>query len=682
MLFLNPGILWALLALFIPVIIHLFNFQKTERVLFANTKLLSEVIQKTNKSRQVKNLFLLIVRLLALAFLILAFSQPFVDSGNGKSDGELSKVCVYIDNSSSMFIPDEGNRAFDKAIAKASGTPDQFRNKAWFQIISNDFLSKHLWTSGSGYKDQLTEIKNTSESRQLLSVVNRAGRQFDFQSGSGSKNLILLSDFQKSQVGDLSKLGLDSTLKIQLFPIEHLVKSNVWIDSVWLPKLISHDQNDNEIRISIKNEGKNPMKSIRLQLFANGNLLSGKLVPLNPGSTTISSLPIRIKPGENLNCTLSVDDSQTTFDNEFYFTLSAPKPIQIYLISDNATSYLNKVYSNRSLFNFTRSNFSNPDYRRIQDADLVIVEGAINPGDALKESLNQKMVDRGSVCLIPGPSIDWLKNFSGNSGVTILPVEGNTKSENWKIELPGKESSFFSEVFREASQNKVKPTSSPMIRLKDGNHLLKYESGDGFFVSKKAGNGKLYILSSPLSEKSGTFVSHPLMIPVFFRMAFLSSRSGTMNLYVKPNQTSIALSVDSIPGSNEAALEIIHGTKKLLANVKRAGKSYELELPEESLAPGFWEIKKSGLSLGFIAVNQKSEESGPEFYSSSELSNLFKDKPWITVQGISNSSSSEHLKNDKQDEMQLWKYCILLSILMFTAEIIFIRFTQSRIVSA
>jgi len=47
MQFLYPSFLWALLALAIPIIIHLFYFRRFKKVFFTNVKFLKEVKEET-----------------------------------------------------------------------------------------------------------------------------------------------------------------------------------------------------------------------------------------------------------------------------------------------------------------------------------------------------------------------------------------------------------------------------------------------------------------------------------------------------------------------------------------------------------------------------------------------------------------------------------------------------------
>ena len=70
MQFLFPSFLWALLALAIPVIIHLFYFRRFKKVYFTNVRFLKEIKQETSSRNKLKNLLILLMRCLALAALV------------------------------------------------------------------------------------------------------------------------------------------------------------------------------------------------------------------------------------------------------------------------------------------------------------------------------------------------------------------------------------------------------------------------------------------------------------------------------------------------------------------------------------------------------------------------------------------------------------------------------------
>src|SRR6266446_6276355 len=103
MLFTYPEFLFALSALSIPVIIHLFNFRRFKKIYFTNVRFLQEIKQDTRSRSRLKHLLILLARLLAVAFLVFAFAQPSLRAkrGNPLMTG-IKHVSIYIDNSFSM----------------------------------------------------------------------------------------------------------------------------------------------------------------------------------------------------------------------------------------------------------------------------------------------------------------------------------------------------------------------------------------------------------------------------------------------------------------------------------------------------------------------------------------------------------------------------------------------------
>src|SRR5882672_5584520 len=110
-----PSFLWALPALAIPIIIHLFNFRKTTRIYFSNTRFLRQVKEETTQKRRLKQYLVLASRLLFLFFLVMAFAQPFLPAREQVTSGR--EVTLYLDNSYSMLsLVAEKTRGLDAAI--------------------------------------------------------------------------------------------------------------------------------------------------------------------------------------------------------------------------------------------------------------------------------------------------------------------------------------------------------------------------------------------------------------------------------------------------------------------------------------------------------------------------------------------------------------------------------------
>src|SRR5688572_31207095 len=115
MTFLYPSFLWALAALSIPILIHLFNFRKTTRVFFSNNRFLKQVKEVTTAKRKLKHYLILASRLLMITFLVFAFAQPLIPAQ--EQLGTNRSIILYIDNSQSMSAQmADRSRGLDAAL--------------------------------------------------------------------------------------------------------------------------------------------------------------------------------------------------------------------------------------------------------------------------------------------------------------------------------------------------------------------------------------------------------------------------------------------------------------------------------------------------------------------------------------------------------------------------------------
>src|SRR5882757_587182 len=117
--FLYPAFLFALITLAIPVIIHLFNFRRYQKVYFSNVQFLKEIQEQQSSRRNLKERLILAARLLALFFLVLAFARPYISNQNTGNASRQNAVSVFVDNSYSMQTLNREGSLLDDAKQKA-----------------------------------------------------------------------------------------------------------------------------------------------------------------------------------------------------------------------------------------------------------------------------------------------------------------------------------------------------------------------------------------------------------------------------------------------------------------------------------------------------------------------------------------------------------------------------------
>ena len=99
MQFKNPEILYFLVLLIIPILVHLFHLQKFTKVSFTNVAFLQKIVQQNRKNSRIKKWLLLSIRMLLFLAILFAFSQPYISE---KQENEKQEYFIYLDTSLSL----------------------------------------------------------------------------------------------------------------------------------------------------------------------------------------------------------------------------------------------------------------------------------------------------------------------------------------------------------------------------------------------------------------------------------------------------------------------------------------------------------------------------------------------------------------------------------------------------
>ena len=208
MQFIYPNILFGLLAVLIPIAIHLFNFRKYKKVYFSNVRLLIQFQLRTRKQSQLLHYLVLATRILSIVFLVIAFAQPFIPLDSNMNLGKVNAVSVFIDNSFSMETSGDEGRIIDEARNKAVRIASAFDADDRFQLLTNDFEGRHQRFVSRDEFIQSVRETTISPAVRTLAEINSRQRDLFYRQRATSAVSYIISDFQQSTL--LTKLP-DST---------------------------------------------------------------------------------------------------------------------------------------------------------------------------------------------------------------------------------------------------------------------------------------------------------------------------------------------------------------------------------------------------------------------------------------------------------------------------------------
>ena len=176
--FLNPLYLIAALAALVPLIIHLLHRQRARIEVFPSLEFLRRMMRKKTRRFHLKQLLLLIARILLLLLIALALAGPTLTGGRAVHGHLPTTAVVILDDSFSMQRTEGGSRLFDEAVKKALSLLDYFDRTDDVHVLTASRPSRNLGASGTsdldGIKAALREAQCSNRTTDMAAPLRQA----------------------------------------------------------------------------------------------------------------------------------------------------------------------------------------------------------------------------------------------------------------------------------------------------------------------------------------------------------------------------------------------------------------------------------------------------------------------------------------------------------------------------
>lgn len=196
MVFSSPWLLWALLAASLPVLIHLANLWRHRSVQWAAMEFLRRANRESRSSKKLLHYLVLVLRTLAVIFLVLAFTRPLVSSFLGLSSSGINHVLLVFDRSASMSnrpngvdsLRDQVAPLVSEALSSMPGTR---------LTLLDSVTGQCLEVSSPDVLGQLSVTEETESSADIPALLEHAAT-FLKDSDAGQSEIWIASDMQLS----------------------------------------------------------------------------------------------------------------------------------------------------------------------------------------------------------------------------------------------------------------------------------------------------------------------------------------------------------------------------------------------------------------------------------------------------------------------------------------------------
>lgn len=652
--FQQPGFLWGLLLIILPLIIHLFQFRKFKTVYFPGVSRLIEQLNASKKQKTVKHWWLLLTRILAVLFLVLAFAMPTCNS-QLKSNGLDSKIIVVVDCSPSMLLQNNGEVILEKAKNAARRIINNANSSTKFAIIANHDQSEQQWLDARSALNAVSEIKGNNIPESLKTWSNNI--QSLVSNNDGSQLFVYVVTDAKEDVFDGYKKIDYTAATWRIIEIASIEIANFSVDTAYYVNPWKAKNGASQLTAEISSSTKDFEGSLNVQIISDQKIIGSESVKFN-GQRTIQ-VDFQIPETSKGNLIVKIEDNAIQVDNTLYVHSNSNEAFNI--IQQGNNRYLNNVIRSQPIFK--SENFSGIDKVTNQTNAVVFAEPEKVgfTGNNQIDNLTQKGI---TVVIAPTSNV---KTF-----LKLLDFDGELVKSNLRLDANGLNSVEFKEAFVSEVDNKIQlPLITEYFKLNkelDPNWqpLLFLENTDPILLKKVTGNAAVYLWLSPLEQGSKAFAESSMFLPIFTQL-FIGNQNEAKPICGFLNAQNALPISHSKEFDLEKGAELKIGQNKWVASLEMTDKGLAVNTNFPSNILGFYALYPSNESswkewIGLNALRTEKDLKSISAERKSELQEL--GVKFVEEEKLLNKITMIQADNS------LWKLFLWIAALFFALEII------------
>lgn len=653
--------MFAAAALGIPLLIHLFNLRRYKTVYFPHSRFLKDLQLHSQKQSKLRYKWLLLTRILFLAFLVLAFAQPYFAGDARQADTRLR--VLYIDNTMSMSAG-KGQRNLLE-IAKENARSLIHNHEGSFLVFSNDAPASYEVMSRQAALNAIDRIQlssGTADAGQTLRMIEGLTQD------KGAIDLYYLSDFQRRQFEPAQTGSLPERIHfngVQITPPEAL--SNVYVDTAYLEYPSLQNGKQNRLIVRSRYTGPAPKESPILQLSVDGTVKSAASLDFSSGAERRDTLSFETNGSGWHRMRLSVNDLYTHFDDTLLIAAKSASDLSVLLVeAESPNVYVQAALRSYPGFKVREARPETlPEDRN--NSNLILLSNCNRLSSSLCMQLKSALDAGVNVCLLPGPSVNPQEMTTALKplvNLEWLPADTSAQSASELRE----EHPMIRDLFERIPENVQLPFARLHYPIRaligtDAQSIISFRNGDPFFAAYPSGNAQLFICSSPAEPAYSNFPASYFFVPFLYQMASLSQSGDIYSIF---SDQSAAVFIPT-PQSNRQDLLHLRGDGLDLIPAQRPqGRGVLLDLGKNLPRAGFYTLSSESGDSSLIGANLSRKESDLNYWKLEELKNSTQRKgdSWQSADAENRARSKSALSS-----FPLWKLCSILALGMLALEV-------------
>jgi hypothetical protein len=655
-----PWFLAGLVAIGLPVWVHLLRQHKQTPKKFASLMFFERRTQSSVKHRRLKHYLLLTLRLAMLLLLALLFANPFINRTIPAASSR-KLLLVAVDRSFSMRYGNHLERAKQQAI----DTVSKLRAGDQAQVVALGSRVDIL-TQPSGDANALAAAIHSITPSDMASSYAEFARFLRAlpQSAHMPVEGHLFSDMQKSSLPpSFNDLRLGDQSAVNLHSVAESKEPNWAVETVSAPPRI-YGTKKARIQAIIVGYGA-PAARRTVTLLLNGHPVENKSVDIaENGRAQVEFASVDTPYGFNRGEVRITGGDQLADDDRFYVSIERAEAAKALFIHDarQTPEYFRSALdaASESAFELEALTAEQAANVALNKYAFIVVSAVGSAPPSLESNLSAYVRNGGGVFIALGPA-------SAAAGRVLVTGDHVTESryaarDGDRYENAAQVDRSYPPLSGAGSLEAVKFYQAQRVDPGGARIAARLNDGTPLLYEKRVGEGRAVVLTSTLDNISNDFPLHGSFVPFVERMArYLEGSEG------RPDSTSVGSYLELRKAKDQAvAAEVIgpDGQRALDLKQAAAAQTYQVD------RAGFYDVRPASGKRELVAVNVDRRESDLAAIPEETLA-LWRGK-------ASESNPSPATSTRGPEPYSLWKYLLFgLLVVAVVESIVANRFTPA-----
>ncbi len=656
--FLVPAFLAGFAALAVPVLMHLRDRNVETPTRFPSLMFLVRLPIRTSDRRKVTDWPLLLLRALAVAVLVLAFTRPFLGrTATATADSRARSVVLLLDRSMSMGYEGTWGAAQDsaRAVLAALGAEDNVA----VVLFDEEAELAQPWTRDKGAARAIVDATRPVLRATRFGAALRVARSALVSAPPGAPEFILVTDLQRSGLAGVAGLELPKGLPIRVAQVAAPVRANTAIRAVEARRVADRERVQLQVLARVRTRDLDAPRQAALTLRLAGREVGTRSVTLPANGELAVVFDAVPAPATAVEGEVTVAADRLAGDDRFHFALPADDGLTLLLVLPDDLGRDETLHLERALaigrapaVRLERRRAGTIDAGSLARAQAVFYWDVAPPtGGTLKTWLQQG----GGAVVIAGPRLAGRRAGSLGEAATVTGLADRRATGGAMLGDVRGEHPLFG-PFRAAQAALAAPRFYRYARLEPAagtDVLARFDDGAPAILERTVGEGRVLVVATALDVRESDLPLQPAFLPLVRRLLLQAAGHEATPLWRVTGESWSPRGVRREP--------VIAAPDGALTR-PAAGAAAGIVLDQVGVY-GAYEGRVDGAPRARVAVNVQPGESELVTASPNELLLGVSESSDMTFRGVTTPTSIE-----LESRQRLWRWLVLLAVLLLAGE--------------